>query len=291
MPSVIVPAFNEEGGITVVIEGIQTALQKSDYFDFEIIIVDDGSTDQTGELAEKAGARVIRNVHNMGYGFSLKQGIHNAKNDTIVIVDADGTYPVEMIPTLLKKYQEGFDLVVGQRTGRHYRESLIKSPLRFILKWLVEFTVGRSVPDVNSGLRVFSKKFVTTLFPRLSNKFSFTTSQTLAYMLHMKFVHYIPIDYAARIGKTKVRLFFDSLGALQMIVSAIIYFNPLKLYLILCLATAFIGISAISAGLYWNVFGATLLGILAFLLMIVIASLGLLAESICLQNQDRITKK
>lgn len=290
MPSIIVPAFNEEGAIAEVIEGIRSALEKSDYSDFEVVVVDDGSVDQTGEFAKEAGSRVVRNVQNMGYGFSLKQGIKAAKHDTIVIVDSDGTYPVEMIPVLLKKYDEGYDLVVGQRTGPHYRESLIKFPLRYVLKWLVEFTVGRKVPDVNSGLRVFSKKFVMTLFSRLSNKFSFTTSQTLAYMLHMKYVHYIPITYAARIGKSKIRLFYDSLGALQMIVLAILYFNPLKLYLLLCLLAALIGVVAISVGLYWNVLASVLLGVLAFLLTIVIASLGLLAGSISQQNPEHTGK-
>lgn len=290
MPSIIIPAYNEEGGIALVVDGIRSTLEKSEYSDFEVIVVDDGSTDQTAKLAEESGARVVKNVQNIGYGFSLKQGIKAANHDTIVIADADGTYPVEMIPVLLRKYDEGFDLVVGQRTGAHYRESLIKSPLRYVLKWLVEFTVGRRVPDVNSGLRVFSRELVMTLFSRLSNKFSFTTSQTLAYMLHMKYVHYVPIDYAARIGKSKVRLFHDSLGALQMIVSAIIYFNPLKLYLILCLISASMGAVTIFFGLYWNVIEAVLLGVLAFLITIVIAALGLLAENIRQQNSSRIEK-
>lgn len=278
MISIIIPAYNEEDAIAGVVKNVRAVLEKTKRGDFEILVVDDGSADRTAALAMEAGARVIKNLHNVGYGFSLKQGIKAATHDTIAITDADGTYPVEKLPELLEKFEEGFNLVVGQRTGPHYRESLVKFPLRIIFKYLVEFTVGRHVPDVNSGLRVFSRREIEPYIPRLSDKFSFTTSQTLAYMLNKKFVSYVPIEYKERIGKTKIRLIRDSLGAMQMLISAIAYFNPLKLYFGLCAMTGITGVVLIAISLGWDITGALWPGVIAILMTFVIFAIGLHAE-------------
>ncbi len=232
MISVVIPAYNEEDAIAPTIERIRSniaAIKGS-----EIIIVDDGSTDSTAKIASECGAIVVRHPHNAGYGRSLKDGIFAATNDTVVILDADGTYRAEDLHLLLDEYDKGFDLIVGRRTGRHYNETWYKSPLRQLLKALVEFTVGAHVPDINSGYRVFSKKTIMPYFKYLCDSFSFTTSMTLSYMLDGKYVSYVDIAYEKRIGKSKVRLVRDSLRTLQYIVQAIVHFNPLKLFLVLC---------------------------------------------------------
>jgi glycosyltransferase involved in cell wall biosynthesis len=229
MVSVVIPAKDEEEAIAETILQIQRALE----CEYEIIVVDDGSQDATAERALAAGVQVITHPHNLGYGAALKTGIRAAKYDTIVITDADGTYPNEQIPLLLKEYNKGFDMVVGARTGSRYLESALKAPLRLLLKSIVEYTVGRKVPDVNSGLRVFSKQRAIPYFNHLSNTFSFTTSITLAFMMNSLFVKYIPIDYHKRTGKTKVHLFRDTLRTLQYIVEAVTYYNPLKIFILM----------------------------------------------------------
>lgn len=230
MISIVIPAKDEETAIEQTIEQIKLALTDVKH---EIIVVDDGSQDATAERAKSAGLKVISHPHNLGYGASLKTGIRAAQYDTIVITDADGTYPNDQIPMLLSEYNKGFDMVVGARTGQHYFESIFKAPLRLLLKFMVEYTAGRKVPDVNSGLRVFSKKKATPYFNHLSNTFSFTTSITLAYMMNNLFVKYIPIPYHKRTGSTKVHLLRDSLRTLQYIVEAITYYNPLKIFLLI----------------------------------------------------------
>src|SRR5262249_6848680 len=140
----------------------------------EIIVVDDGSTDGTGRIAAEAGAKVVRHPENIGYGRSLKDGIAAAQHDIIAIIDADGTYLPSDIPRLMTELERGLDMVVGARSGGHYRESWLKAPLRRVLTRLVEFTVGRGVPDVNSGLRVFRRSTILPYFPQLCNTFSFT---------------------------------------------------------------------------------------------------------------------
>lgn len=281
MLTVVLPAFNEENAIADTVRTIRSVLDAAGYDSGEIIVVDDGSTDKTGAIAAEAGARVLRNMQNIGYGYSLKRGINDASHDIIVIADADGTYPLEDIPRMVALYQEGYDMVVGARTGEHYRESAVKSPLRSALKLLVEFTAGRAIPDANSGLRVFSRAQIMPLFPHLSDTFSFTTSSTLAYMLKHKSVHYVDISYNKRIGSTKVRLFRDMLRTLQYIVQAILYYNPMKLFIVLCLMTSLMGGVLIFGGLALSYPAAIFLGVGSFLVTVLIFALGLLGELIC----------
>ena len=277
MISVIIPAFNEEESIYSTISKINETLSDTDFKPFEIIVVNDGSTDNTKALALEAGALVVNNAHNVGYGKSLKNGIKKASYDTIVITDADGTYPINKIPTLVKEYQNGYDMIVGARKVKFYKESIIKAPLRKILKKIVELTAGRDIPDINSGLRVFSRTTSMTYFNHLCDTFSFTTSITLAYMMNSKFVKYIDIEYYERLGDTKVRLFRDSIRTLQYIIEAATFYNPLKifsLFSIVCLLVAFI---SISLGIIFQLISLFTLGVGAILLAIMMLGLGLLA--------------
>lgn len=278
MISLVIPAYNEENAIHETISEIRKVLSEMDIKDHEIIIVNDGSTDKTAEKAQALGVKLINHPHNIGYGRSLKDGILNANYDTIVITDADRTYPLHEIPNLLKEYQKGFDMVVGARTGQYYRESLLKSPLRSILKFLVEFTAGRKVPDVNSGLRIFSKSTVSSYLKHLCDTFSFTTSLTLAYMMTGRFVKYLEIPYEKREGKSKVKLFRDSLRTLQYILQAINYYNPIKLFILfsaICIVFAMIGFSmsaifGLNSGFY--------LGIGGLLVSLLVICFGLIAD-------------
>jgi len=270
--SVIVPALNEEEGIRSVVDRLHALSPRP-----EVIVIDDGSTDRTGEIARDAGAVVIRHPAPGGYGRSLKDGILAASNDIVGITDGDGTYPVERLPELVRFIDEGFDMAVGARQGKHYRGSLLKMPARILFTWLVEFTIGRLIPDINSGLRVFRKSDAMKHFADLCNGFSFTTTITLIYMLTGRFVRYMPIDYGARTGHSKVRFIQDTLRTLQYITEVIAIYNPLKLYVLL---GAFLGIiGLIGAGL--NVTspgeGFLFLACLFFVGAFVIFALGILA--------------
>lgn len=277
MISIVIPALNEQDEIGRTIARLRQVLSNGAVGVYEIVVVDDGSCDETAARAEAAGARVLRHPHNVGYGRSLKDGIRAARYDTIIINDADGTYPIEAIPDLLARYNQGYDMVVGARCGKHYRESLIKMPLRRVLRFLVEFTAGRSIPDINSGLRVFQRSSALEYFDHLCETFSFTTSMTLAYMMTGKFVAYIPIEYHKRVGKSKVRLLRDSMKTLQYIVEAAIYYNPLKMFALMAcivLVSSFVSFAlALVAKL--NVF--FFVGVGGIISSVIIFSLGLLA--------------
>ena len=192
MVSIVLPALNESQAIHSTVTEFQRVLSAAG-IPFEIVVVDDGSSDSTGAIAKDAGAVVVRHPHNVGYGRSIKDGVLHARYDIIVLSDADGTYPIDRVPELLAQLEQGFDLVIGHRANTDEFDGFGKRVLRRIFRWFVQVVAGRQVPDVNSGLRVFKKSLVLTYFPILCETFSFTTSQTLSYILSGKFVSFIPV--------------------------------------------------------------------------------------------------
>ncbi|TPQ38692.1 glycosyltransferase family 2 protein [Bradyrhizobium guangdongense] len=277
MISVVIPALNEERGISDTVKNIATVLTTANLIPFEIIVVDDGSTDATGRLASEAGAKVLRHPHNVGYGRSLKKGIEAASHDMIAICDADSTYPASAIPDLVHLYQDGFDMAVGERHGPHYRQSALKMPLRALLRFLVEWTAGRRIPDINSGLRVFGRTTAMEYFPHLCDTFSFTTSMTLAYMMTRRFVTYHKIDYFERSGSSKVRLFRDSLKTLQYIVEAIVYYNPLKIFLLTSLICIAVAVVMMLVSLSFSIVTGIMLSIGIAMVSVIMLGIGMLA--------------
>lgn len=278
MISLVIPVYNEAAVIASTVATAQQVLTRLGK-PFEIVVVDDGSTDGTNvALRGIADITLVVHPHNVGYGRALKTGIAAAKYDTIAIADADGTYPLDELPTLIEAYDgSSYDMVVGARSGENYRRSPFKAPLRTALKWLVEYTAGRKIPDVNSGLRVFSRKTAMGYFKHLCDTFSFTTSLTLSYMMTGRFVAYRPIRYDQRIGQTKVRLLHDSLRTLQYILQAVVYYNPLKIFLLLSAICIMFAAACFIEGAVLSMRVGYFLGIGSILMGMLIASIGFLA--------------
>ncbi len=276
MVSLLIPAYNEEESIIETIDNAKLLFKNLKIKDFEIIVINDGSTDKTKEYAKKAGAKIITHPQNLGYGFSLKNGIKNAKFQTIIITDADQTYPLDEVPKLYNEYKKGFDMVVGKRIG--YKESLFKVMLRKILKLVVEFAAGRKIPDINSGLRVFNRDTIKEYLPHLCETFSFTTSATLAYMMNGKFVTYVPINYGKRIGKSKVNLMRDSFKTIFYIMQTVTYYNPLKIFMLFAFACILFSILGFLGSIFFNLNSGFLLGVGGLLVALITISIGLLAD-------------
>ncbi|HET7874747.1 MAG TPA: glycosyltransferase family 2 protein, partial [Methylomirabilota bacterium] len=161
--SFVIPAHNEEAAMPLVLQALQKVTKEAG-LQAELIVVDDGSTDQTAAVAASHGARVISIPMNVGYGAALKRGIEAAIHDRIVISDGDGSYPLEYSGELLRRL-ERFDLVIGRRTGTTYYRSLLTYPFRLAYLLLVWFVVGRRVPDPNSGFRAFRREAVAEFLP------------------------------------------------------------------------------------------------------------------------------
>lgn len=289
MLSVLVPAFNEAPIIAETVRRIRDTMDHAGIA-WELLVIDDGSTDDTAARAEAEGVRVIRHPTNGGYGRALKTGMQHARYDWCAIVDADGSYPIDRLPALLS-FVPRFDMVVGARRGEHYWGSTSKRLTRLLLLRLVNFVVGTTIPDVNSGMRIFRKDIALAHARRISSGFSFTTTLTLAMLLDQHFVHYEPIDYFARVGRSKVRMGRDSLRMLQIVTQAIVYYNPLKIFLplaIACLAAGMVvavplALLDATAGLFF-----VGIGVLAFLIT---GGMGLLAEALRLNRAEPVERR
>lgn len=237
--TVIVPVFDEvsaAGRLAARLESVRALCP----FPVEFVLVDDGSTDGSGEVL--AGLpperfRVIRHGRNRGYGASLKTGIRAARFPWIGMTDADETYPDERLAELFGlALAEDLDMVVGARTGASVRIPLLRRPPKFLLNKLANWLSGCEIPDLNSGLRVIRRSLVPPLFRVLPDGFSFTTTITLALLSNGQSVRFVPIDYHARAGTSKIRPIRDTLNFLQLICRTILWFNPLRVFIPLCLA-------------------------------------------------------
>src|SRR5512143_594380 len=242
MVSVVIPAYNESASVKEVVEKVKAALEPTGYL-YEIIVVDDGSTDATAAALVGHGLTIITHPENKGYGASLKTGIRSAKGDIIVITDADGTYPSSMIPALVREIKDGgYDMAVGARTGKDVNIPLVRRPAKFILKKLADYLAETKIPDLNSGLRAFKKELAFRYFHLLPSGFAFTTTITLALLSDGYNVKYVPIDYLSRGGgRSKIRPIKDFSNFMMLIVRVIWYFNPVKVVLLVRLVLRALG--------------------------------------------------
>ncbi len=237
--SIIIPAYNEESGIDGVLtqlSGLRASLGAAGW-QTEVIVVDDGSADRTAEIAaQHADVTLLRHRANRGYGAALKTGIRHTPSDLICITDADGTYPNERIPDLAARLVEGeYDMVVGARTGEKVAIPLKRRPAKWVIGQLANYVAGEPIPDLNSGLRVFRRDVALRFFGILPDGFSFTTTITLGMLTNGYLVDYIPINYHARQGRSKIKPIQDTLRFMQLVARIALYFTPLKIFIPLSL--------------------------------------------------------
>jgi glycosyltransferase involved in cell wall biosynthesis len=232
--SIVIPAYNEESGIDGVLtqlSGLRTGLDAAGW-QTEVIVVDDGSADRTAAIAgQHPDVTLIRHRANRGYGAALKTGIRHTHSDLICITDADGTYPNERIPELAARLVEGeYDMVVGARTGEKVAIPLKRRPAKWVIGQLANYVAGEPIPDLNSGLRIFKRDVALRFFGILPDGFSFTTTITLGMLTNGYLVDYIPINYHARQGKSKIKPIQDTLRFMQLVARIALYFTPLKIF-------------------------------------------------------------
>ncbi len=236
--SVIIPAYNEENSIGLVLDQLIDQFMHL-HINHEIIVVDDGSQDQTKRVAESRDVIVYPCEKNRGYGAAIKTGMRVAKNDIIVIIDADCTYPVDQILKFIKKLQS-YEMVVGARTGKNVNIPLVRRPAKWVLNKLSEYITDTQIQDLNSGLRVFRKNLVQQYLSILPDKFSFTTTITVAMLCDNYQILYVPIDYYKRSGKSKI-VPWDFINFITLVLRLSMLFNPLKVFIPVALTGFILG--------------------------------------------------
>lgn len=279
--AIVIPCYNEQDAIDATIGALFRDLPNSD--GIEVIVVNDGSTDRTPEILKDLSKtytklRVVDHDQNVGYGAALKTGIRLAKSDLIFITDADGTYPIDRVVELVDLCHD-YDMVVGARTGENVTYSKLRAMPKFVLQLWVSWLSRQNVPDINSGFRVFRKSVAEQFFGVLSDRFSFTITITLAMLTTNRRTLFVPIDYRARIGKSKIRPIRDTLQFIMLILRTGTYFAPVRAFAPIFVA---LFIAAISSFIY-DVFviqNLTDKTVLLFLFSINIAMFALIADMI-----------
>lgn len=279
--SIVVPAYNEEKAIAAVLSEINRVMDAKSMA-FEIIVVDDASTDGTADIVSKLDfIRLASHTQNAGYGAALKTGIGIAMYDIICITDADGTYPNGLIPDFISlMVTNQYDMVVGARVGDNCCIPLQRRFPKWVLTKLSSYLAGIAIPDINSGLRLMKKDSIRRFFNILPDGFSFTTTITLAMITNNLPVHFEKINYHKREGKSKIRPIFDTLNFLQLIIRTILYFNPLKVFIPLSLSLVALAMGILFASMAFldRVMDVTF-GVVLMTSVIVLA-IGMLADLI-----------
>ncbi|MCX8036575.1 MAG: glycosyltransferase family 2 protein [Candidatus Sumerlaeia bacterium] len=281
--SIVLPFFNEQETIGGVVEEIRTALHGRN--DYEIILVNDGSTDLNSNTLERLPVHLVHHRENRGYGAAIKTGIRHSSGELIVILDADGTYPAAEIPRLLETIGAGADMAVGDRSHQPEARRNLGPWHRRLAKGLLAVTAnylaGRRIPDLNSGLRAFRRCDAERFLRLAPDGFSLTATLTLAYLCEGLTVEYVPITYRPRSGRerSKIRPVQDTAAILLTIIRTITYFHPLKVFLPAALAFGAAGVAMLIIGiLTHNILDGTVSVLL--LSGVQLAVLGLVADLI-----------
>ena len=222
--SVVVPAYDEAHAIGDLVQALRAAAHWR-----EIIVVDDGSTDATGQRAEQAGACVVRHPYNKGNGAAVKSGIRKASGTYLLIIDADGQHRPEDARRLIAPLGE-YDLVVGARSAAS-QATAARRRGNAVLNQLASYLTGRPIPDLTSGFRAAKRDCLREFLHLLPNGFSTPTTTTLAVLRAGYNVIFLPIDARRRLGQSKIRLARDGASFILILLKVITIFSPLRIFL------------------------------------------------------------
>jgi glycosyltransferase involved in cell wall biosynthesis len=272
--SIIIPAKNEAEGLAGFLPELRTA-----YPEAELIVVNDGSTDDTAAVAEQAGARVESHPYSKGNGAAIKSGARAANGEVLLFMDGDGQHQVRDVARLLLKIEEGFDLVVGARQGGEGQASLARWGANSIYNMFASWMVGHDIPDLTSGMRAVRRdKFLSFLY-LLPNGFSYPTTSTMAFYRAGYSVAFVPIDCLQRVGKSHIKLWRDGTRFLLIIFKIGTLYSPLKLFFPISAGIFLAGLSYY-AYTYFSMGRFTNMSLLLFVSSVIVFLIGLISEQI-----------
>jgi len=272
--TVVIPAKNEANSLGEILSGISEM-----HPDFEIIVVNDGSTDNTSEVCKQYSVKEICNPYSKGNGAAIKSGARAAKGDILIFMDGDGQHQVKDISALLEKLYSGYDMVVGARQGASSQANVARGLGNKIYNRLASWMVGHKIRDLTSGFRAVRARRFREFLYLYPNGFSYPTTSTMAFFRAGYSVAYYPIIALKRDGKSHINFFRDGVRFLLIIFKVGTLYSPLKLFLPIALAHFFMG------GLYY---GYTLyefhrftnMSALLFTTSVLIFLIGLVSEQI-----------
>ncbi len=282
--SVIIPAFNEALSIRGLVSKIRTL-----YPDFEIIVINDGSSDNTAAVAKGAGARVFSHPYNIGNGAAIKSGIREATGEILVFIDGDAQHSPEDIGKLVKHLPE-YDMVVGKRSG-NAQASLFRAMGNFIFNRMASYVSKFRVRDLTSGFRAVKAIIAYQTLHLLPNTYSYPTTMTLCVLRSGYSVKYIPVEIKKRRkGKSGIKIINDGVRFFMIILKICTLFSPMRIFLPVSFLIFFLGffnyvISYLINSRFTN------MSMLLFISSLVIFMMGLISEQICQMRYERVRKE
>lgn len=222
--TIVIPAFNEVSGVAPVVAGLRQRFPRT-----SVIVVDDGSSDDTASEARKAGARVISHDRNRGYGAALRTGVEAAASEYVLFCDADGQHSPEDVARIIEACGD-WDMIVGVR-GKDSHAPLLRRPGKMVLRLFSNYLAGERIPDLNSGLRALRRDLLLKYMHLMPTGFSFSTTSTFAMLKTQRRVKWVPIKVAKRVGKSTVRQLTHGKDTVLLMLRLAVLFEPLKVFL------------------------------------------------------------
>jgi glycosyltransferase involved in cell wall biosynthesis len=270
--SVVIPAFNEADSIASVVERLRTAAAWR-----EILVVDDGSSDETGAKAAAAGARVVRHPYNKGNGAAVKTGIREATGTFVLIIDADGQHqPSDALR--LAAHLDAYELVIGSRSSET-QASAVRRIGNATLNGIASYLTEQRIADLTSGFRAARRECLVEFLHLLPNGFSTPTTTTLAFIKAGYSVRFEPIDAAQRVGSSKIRLGSDGFGFFLILLKVVTIYSPLRIFAPVS-AAAFVLGAGYAAWTIVTQSHVTNSSVLLIVLSVVILLFGLISEQV-----------
>jgi glycosyltransferase involved in cell wall biosynthesis len=270
--SIVIPAYNEAASISRVVSELASAAPWR-----EIIVVDDGSSDETAVMAQRAGARVVRHPYNKGNGAAVKSGIRTASGEYLLVIDADGQHPPADAVRLVDRLGD-FDLVVGARAAST-QATLARRIGNDLLNRLASYLTDRPIPDLTSGFRAARLACLREFIHLLPNGFSTPTTTTLAFIKAGYNVGFEPIEASQRSGQSKIRLARDGARFFLIVLKVVTIFSPLRVFLPLSLASLALG-TGYAAWTIATQSHVTNSSVLLIMLAVIVFLVGLVSEQI-----------
>ena len=279
--SIILPAKDEAANLERLLPRLKAMAGRLGR-ESEIIVVDDGSSDNTRQVCAAHGVRVVSHPYPSGNGAAIKTGARAARGAVLAFMDADGQHDPEIVPELLAKLEEGYDMVVGARTAQDHA-GVHRFAANALYNRFASWMVGRPVPDLTSGLRIVrAEKFRRFLY-LLPNGFSYPTTITMSFFRSGYPVAYVPVSVHRRSGKSHIRLVRDGVRFLLIIFKIGTLYSPLKLFAPISAAFFFSGLGYYLYT-YLTAHRFTNMSALLFVTSILVFVVGLLSEQISLLN-------
>lgn len=271
--SIVIPAKNEASSIGELLKKL-----KQKFHDAEVIVINDGSTDNTANIVLENNAKLISHPYSMGNGAAIKAGARAATGDILITMDADGQHDPEEIPKLLKKMDEGFEMVVGARSSQSQAGKRRWLGNAFY-NYIASLIVGKKVKDLTSGFRAVNTKKFKSFIHLLPNGFSYPTTITMAFFRSGYSVDYISIEAKKRVGQSHLRLLKDGLRFLIIIFKIGTLYSPLKIFtpisaLLFSIGVSYYGYTYFSIGRFTN------MSALLLIVSMIIFMIGLVSEQI-----------